>query len=257
MEPRIQYAKTKDGVSIAYYAIGEGPATLYMPPLPFRHIQRQWELMPQDRQIADLLLSRGRRLVQFDARGMGSSSRVEEFDIDGFVSDLEAVVDALDIEQFDLAAVTYSTPIAIAYAERHPEQLSHLVLISPFARGSEALDSPIGNALRAMRGQEWEVYTRSVMQIINGWEQSEFAQQMTAIMREAIRPEDLLKIMDAVEGFDVSSLLGRVDVPTFVVHSGSLIPIEARLLVSKIAMRRFKTLHILDPERLRALVDAT
>ena len=154
MEPRIQYSKTTDGVSIAYYALGEGPAVVYMPPLPFRHIQRQWELMPQDRQIADLLAAQRRRFVQFDARGMGSSSRVESFDIDGFVADLEAVADALDLEQFDLAAVTYSTPIAIAYAARHPERLSHLVLLSPFARGSEALDTPVGRALRAIRGQE-------------------------------------------------------------------------------------------------------
>jgi class 3 adenylate cyclase/pimeloyl-ACP methyl ester carboxylesterase len=226
--PTIRYAKTSDGVSIAYYAIGGGQAGVYMPAIPFRHIQRQWEIMPQDRQIAELVVSRGRRLVQFDPRGMGSSSHVETFNLEGFVADLEAVVDALDLESFDLTAVTYSTPVAMSYAARHPERLSRLVLIGPFSHGSTALDTPIGSALRAIRGQDWEIYTRTVMQIIVGWEQTDGARQMSTILREAIRPEDLLKIMDTVESFDVADLLAQVRVQTLVVHlsASQLIPVE-------------------------------
>ena len=225
--PQIQYAKTGDGVSIAYYAIGEGPAVVFMWAIPFRHIQRQWEILSLDRQIADLAASQGRRAVQFDPRGMGSSSRVEAFDLDGLIADLEAVVDALNLETFDLVALTYSTPIAIAYAARHPERLSKLALIGPFARGSVALDTPVGNALRAIRGQAWEVYARSVTQMAIGWEDSELARQLSSVLQEAIRPEDLGKIMDTVEGFDVADLLGQVHAQTLVVQStGQLIPIE-------------------------------
>jgi class 3 adenylate cyclase len=231
VEPHIRYAKTSDGVSIAYYAIGEGEAGVYMPTIPFRHIQRQWEVMPQDRQIAELAVGRSRRLVQFDPRGMGSSSRVEAFDLDGFVADLEAVVDALDLEQFSLTAISYSTPVAIAYAARHPERVSQLALVYPFANGHKALDNPIGSALRAIRGQDWEIYTRTVMQIIVGWEQTDATRQMSTILQDAIRPEDLLKIMDAVEGFDVEELLGQVRAQTLVIHlssssSSNLIPVE-------------------------------
>jgi hypothetical protein len=42
MEPRIQYAKTKDGVSIAFWTLGEGMPMVYMPDLPFSHIQMEW-----------------------------------------------------------------------------------------------------------------------------------------------------------------------------------------------------------------------
>ena len=81
--PTIQCADTGDGVSIAYYTMGEGAALVLMPPLRFRHILRQWELEPSpDRQVAQFLLSRGRRFVQFDPRGMGSSSAVEELSLD-------------------------------------------------------------------------------------------------------------------------------------------------------------------------------
>jgi len=44
-EPRIQYAKTKDGVSIAYWTLGEGvPPLVQMPVLPFSHCQGEWQL---------------------------------------------------------------------------------------------------------------------------------------------------------------------------------------------------------------------
>jgi class 3 adenylate cyclase/pimeloyl-ACP methyl ester carboxylesterase len=243
--PPIQYCKTSDGVSIAYYAVGEGPAVVSMMALPFRHIQRQWEISPQDQQIAELLVAQNRRFVQFDPRGMGSSSRVEAFDLDGFVADLEAVVDSLGLEQFDLVAITYSTPVAIAYAARHLDQLSNLVLISPFARGTEALDNPIGKTVRAIRGQDWEVYTKSVMHVVVGWERAEFAQQQSAILREAVRPEDGPKIFEAVDRFDVTALLDGVRVPTLVLAnqvSGGLIPSEhARVVAAGIPGAQFVT----------------
>ena len=226
--PTIRYAKTSDGVSIAYYAIGEGPAVVYMPAIHFRHIQMQWEIMPQDMQMAGFVTAAGCKFVQFDPRGMGSSSQVEAFDLDGFVTDLEAVAGALGLEQFSLAASTYSTPVAIAYAARHPEQISRLALLGAFADGSKALDTPTGNALRAIRGQDWEIYTRSVMQIISGWEQTDVTRQMSTILHEAIRPADVLKIMDAVEAFDVADLLCQVQAQTLVLHSpaSQLIPTE-------------------------------
>ncbi len=46
MEPRIQYAKTADGVSIAYATVGQGmPVPLViMPNIPFSHIQLEWQI---------------------------------------------------------------------------------------------------------------------------------------------------------------------------------------------------------------------
>ncbi len=44
MEPRIQYAQTKDGVSIAFYTMGEGPPHVAMPILPLSHLEKMWQL---------------------------------------------------------------------------------------------------------------------------------------------------------------------------------------------------------------------
>lgn len=40
-DPRIQYATTSDGVSIAYFSMGEGPPMIITPPIPYSHLQIQ------------------------------------------------------------------------------------------------------------------------------------------------------------------------------------------------------------------------
>ena len=105
--PPVQFARTSDGVNIAYCTVGDGKALVYMPGIPFRHVSLLWSLSEADRQTAGLLASLGRRWVMFDARGMGSSSTVDSFSLDGFVADLDAVADKLGLDQFDLLATTY------------------------------------------------------------------------------------------------------------------------------------------------------
>ena len=71
MEPRIQYATTSDGVSIAYWTLGEGPPLIWMPPLPISHIQMEWQI-PEWR-AWDERLAKNRTLIRYDSRGSGLS----------------------------------------------------------------------------------------------------------------------------------------------------------------------------------------
>jgi len=57
MEPRIQYAKTSDGVSIAYCAMGEGTPLVYMP-AQISHVQLEWQNPDVRRWYARMLLDR-------------------------------------------------------------------------------------------------------------------------------------------------------------------------------------------------------
>src|SRR3989304_262884 len=118
-EPRIQYATTSDGVSIAFWTRGEGAPLVYMPDL-FSHIQLEWQ-NPAIRAVYERLAER-RMLVRYDGRGRGLSDRdVRDYSLDALVLDLEAVVDHLGLERFALIAVTHSGPVAIVYAASHPE----------------------------------------------------------------------------------------------------------------------------------------
>ena len=72
MDPQIQYAKTEDGVNIAYSTLGEGKPFVFMP-APFSHLQLDWET-PEFR-IWYEQLAEERMLVRYDIRGTGLSDR--------------------------------------------------------------------------------------------------------------------------------------------------------------------------------------
>jgi len=73
MEPRIQYAKAKDGVSIAFWTMGEGtPPLLFWSSAPFSHIELLWQ-QPALRAFYEHIAYK-RKLVVFDPRGLGMSA---------------------------------------------------------------------------------------------------------------------------------------------------------------------------------------
>jgi pimeloyl-ACP methyl ester carboxylesterase len=122
----VAYVTTADGVRIAWATHGRGRPIVSMPPLPFRHIELEWE-SPEDGRWLERLAAR-HRLVQYDPRGMGLSDRnVTAYSLDALLLDLDAVVQSLP-EPPALFAAVNSGPLAIVYAARHPERVSHLVL---------------------------------------------------------------------------------------------------------------------------------
>jgi len=81
MEPRIQYAKTKDGVSIAFWTLGEGRPYVQMPTLPWSHIQLEWQ-DPGCRRWYERMAEKA-RVIRYDRRGTGLSDRdVTDFSLD-------------------------------------------------------------------------------------------------------------------------------------------------------------------------------
>src|SRR3989304_1050151 len=115
MEPRIQYAKTSDGVSIAFFTEGEGMPFLNVPGMPMSNVQRQRK-MPRLREALAFAAARY-KLVAFDRRGFGLSQRdVADFSLETLVLDLEAVVDHLALERFALSTGILGGPVGIAYA---------------------------------------------------------------------------------------------------------------------------------------------
>ncbi len=69
MEPRIQYAQTEDGVSIAFATVGEGRPFVWVTAIPYSHCQRAWEF-PELRRYFEAI-GRNRKLIRYDHRGTG------------------------------------------------------------------------------------------------------------------------------------------------------------------------------------------
>jgi class 3 adenylate cyclase len=183
-----------------------------MPPLPWSHIQLEWQ-DPNYRRWYERL-ARNKRLVRYDSRGSGLSQRtVTDCSLDSLMLDLEAVVERLGFERFALAGVIFSGPVAIAYAARHPEKVSHLFLWCTCARTS-ALQSPQLRTLGGLR-DDWEFFTETIAHgMVAGWAADEEGHRFAALMRESATPQ----ILEAMPGLDVTDLLPRVQAPTLVLH---------------------------------------
>jgi len=245
MEPRIQYAQTADGVSIAFYTLGDGMHLVLMPPIPWSHIQLEWQ-DPEGRRWYERL-SEKRKLVRYDGRGTGLSDReVTDFSLDAQMLDLEAVVDRLGLERFALFAFTNSGPAAIAYAAQHPERVSHLVLWCSWVRASDWSHSPQLRALRGLVNRDWETYTETYAHVAVGWSAGAEAQQAAALMRESVTQGAMQAWAEAVRRFDVTDLLPQVRSPTLVFHRRQfpLLDVEvARGLSSRIPDARLALLE--------------
>jgi len=214
MEPRIQYAKTSDGVSIAYYAIGQGPPLVRMSNIPASHLQVEWQI-PGFREAHERMAQQW-TLVRFDPRGCGLSDReVADFSVEALVRDLEAVADRLELPPFRLIANTNATPPAIAYAAQHPDRLSHLALWHGYPRALPPW-RPAVEGLLALAERDWGLAIDSYLHSAFTWDEGESASAGALLVREAIGRETFLSFFRQFLNWDVSDQLPLVKTPTLV-----------------------------------------
>jgi class 3 adenylate cyclase len=213
MEPRIQYTHTADGVSIAFWTLGEGVPVVQMPNPPWSHMLLEWQ-NPDQRRWYERMAEK-RKVIRYDGRGNGLSDRnVTDYSVDAHVLDLEAVVDRLGVQRFVLAGTFTACSIAIAYAARHPEAVSHLVLWCPWARPRGAR----AHALRALIEGDWELFLETVAHAAFGWWTDEEAHRQVAYMRECVTAEAARAIFSALGEFDVATVLTQVRSPTLILQ---------------------------------------
>ncbi len=218
MEPRIEYARAADGVSIAFWTLGDGPPFVSMPNVPWSHIEQEWRV-PELHQWFQRIAEK-RTVVRYDSRGSGLSDRdVDDYSLDAHVLDLEAVVNHLGLETFNLFGPLHSGPAAIAYTALHPDRISRLILWCTYAHGAEEYgSSPQLQATRVLLDQDWEVYTETMAHVTWGWSTGEKAREFAAFIREAVSREVVKAVRDAIDHYDVVDLLPLVKAPTLVLH---------------------------------------
>jgi pimeloyl-ACP methyl ester carboxylesterase/DNA-binding CsgD family transcriptional regulator len=222
MEPRIQYARTSDGVNIAFATWGRG-RPIVLPSNVWGNIG--WQVKLPDVWL-DIFSRLGWRLVTFDGRGMGLSDRTQtDFSLEARLKDLEAVVSALAADSFGLFAFSLSGFAAIAYAAEHPERVSHLVLSDTFASGAEYYASvPQMRALRALgepASNEWEFFLFTLANAALKFSDATAARQRVGLMRAGMTPDAFFRFRAASMEIDVTPLLRSVTVPTLVLHTES------------------------------------
>jgi len=254
MEPRIQYAKTSDGVRIAFATYGEGAPIVWATQPLASHVQREWQ-QPMLRATYSRLVAQGRMLVRFDPRGVGLSDRdVDDLSLDAWLLDMEAVVDHLGLKTFGLLGLEHGGLTAMGYAVRHPERVTHLVLVNCLARGADVLATPRGRAFMGLV-DDFEMWSENVGAMVFGFGREE-TRNYGEFIRACVDPKFLRRFSEARVATDVTGLLSQITTPTLVVrHSGlEWLPMDAtRELVSGIPNARLLVIEGMygdNPEQL-------
>jgi pimeloyl-ACP methyl ester carboxylesterase/DNA-binding CsgD family transcriptional regulator len=245
----IRFARSQEGVRLAYASSGHGPP-LVKTATWLSHLEYDWE-SPVWRHWLEELSARC-RLLRYDERGCGLSDwDVPDLGFDSWVRDFETLVDAAGLERFAILGLSQGAPVAIAYAAKHPERVTHLVLHGGYARG---------RLVRAQRPEQVEEAEMMCRLAEIGWGKSDpaFRQFFTTqfipggtpqqhawfneLERLSTSPRNAARFMRAFNTIDVTALLPRVRCPTLVLHSqrDARVPFdEGRLIASGIPNAEF------------------
>lgn len=253
MQQEIHFCRSADHVRIAYALSGQGPplvkAANYL-----THLEHDWS-SPVWRHWMQAL-SETNRLIRYDARGSGLSDwDVATYNMDAWVRDLEAVTDALGLERFDLLGISQGSAVCVAYAVKHPERVSHIILYGGYARGRFHRDldtagqleaEALINLIRVGWGQENPAFRQLFSTMLMPEADLEQMASLNQLAQISATPENAARMERAFYEIDVRDLAPHVAAPTLVLHprQDASIPVEeSRLLASLIPGARFVQLE--------------
>ena len=257
-EQTVRYCSAHDGTRLAYSIVGEGPP-LVKTANWLNHIEYDWTSPLWRHWIREL--TDHRTLIRYDERANGMSDwETPELSLDAFVDDLACVVDAAQVDTFDLFAISQGAAVAIAYAVRHPERVRKLIICNGYAQGWAVRADPAELARReamiTLSEMGWGSDNPNYRQIFTGiyipggsHEQMDWFNEM---QRRSTSPKNAVALQRVLGRLDVLGLLDKVKTPTLVFHSrrDQAVPFsQGELLASKIPDATFVPLdsdnHIL------------
>jgi pimeloyl-ACP methyl ester carboxylesterase/DNA-binding winged helix-turn-helix (wHTH) protein len=231
----ITFCRTPDGVNLAVATSGDG-LPLVKTANWLNHLEFDWQ-SPIWSPMLNLLSERC-RLVRYDERGTGLSDwNVNEISFDAFVRDLETVVDTLGLERFALLGISQGAAVSIAYATRHPDRVSRLILYGGFSvgwrkSGSAKLISQLEALLTLVRhgwGQDNPAFRQIFTSLFVPGATDEEAKWWNDLERASTSPENAIRLIDTFGVIDVRDLLPQVKAPTLVIHSRGDLPVPFKL----------------------------
>jgi pimeloyl-ACP methyl ester carboxylesterase len=223
VDQEIKFCRAADGVRLAYSTVGRGPVLLRTAHW-LNHLQHDWDNAVWGPMLRGLAAEH--TLIRCDSRGNGLSDwEVADISFDAWVSDLETVVEAVGVKRFALLGVSQSCSVSIAYAVRHPERVSRLILYGGFALGA-CLRSPAARerhkAMATLVRLEWGADNPIIRQIFG----TEFVPDAPKDLFDSFNEwqrlvttgECAARYLLTTGEIDVRDLLPKVAVPTLVMH---------------------------------------
>jgi pimeloyl-ACP methyl ester carboxylesterase/DNA-binding winged helix-turn-helix (wHTH) protein len=226
LEQHIHFCTTSDGTRLAYATAGSGPP-LVKAANWMTHLDYDWD-SPVWRHWLEGLAD-GRTLIRYDERGCGLSDwDVERFRFSDWVDDLEQVVDTVGLDRFPLLGVSQGAAVAIAFAVRHPERVSRLVLWGGYGRG---------RLVRSSTPEERREAALDLELARVGWgrDDATFRQVFTSqflptgtreqwdlfneLQRRTTSPDNAVRFLEVFAEIDVTELATEVRCPTLILHA--------------------------------------
>ena len=214
----IQYARTDDGVNIAYWTLGEGPPLVIVHPGAMSHGELEWRVPEIRAFLSDL--AQTHQVIRFDHRCRGLSDCPEtDFGLGDHVADLAAVVEAVGLASFDLIGIAHGGPTAIRYAAQHSDRVRRLVLQ---AVSHAFMKSPDGDsvvqAMTALAQFDADTWAENVALWANTHQQP--SDELQALCRHSVDPQFVRALRPALAQHDTSDDLSALSMPVLVLHSG-------------------------------------
>jgi pimeloyl-ACP methyl ester carboxylesterase/DNA-binding CsgD family transcriptional regulator len=249
----IHYVRASDGLQLAWADAGAGPAVVKAANW-LTHLEYEWE-SPVWRHWLRFFCDHF-RFIRYDERGCGMTDwRVGELSVPRWTDDLEAVVEAArPKEPFALLGISQGAAACLAYAVRHPERVSHLVLYGAYARGWSHRAMPAGEreynavieAARVGWGKDIPAFRQVFTSRFIPGATPEQTTWFNELCRKSTTAEIAADLLRSRGSLDVVDLLDRIRTPTLVLHGrdDAVVPVaEGRLLASRIPGAEFVELE--------------
>ena len=213
--PPIQYARTDDGVNIAYWTLGDRTnPPLIIVPWGMSHLTAEWEIASF--QAAYTRLALKFFVIAYDSRGSGLSQRkTDDLSLAGFATDIEAIAAQLGLRRYALLTNSMAAMPAVVHAADRPTAVSHLVLWTP-VNGSAVRSSLEGRALRSAALVDFAMWRHALAAIWTAHAQVAGTRALAAMLEQAVTAEHHQAVRNAQASWDVTDDLPRVQAKTLV-----------------------------------------
>lgn len=184
------------------------------------------------------------RLILFDKRGIGLSDRPGSIDLNAWVDDAMAVLDAVGSRRAAILGISAGSPTAIEFAATHPERTSALVLFGGWARLSTADDYVVGTDIGALESflahseAKWGTGVGASTAAPSRAKDPAARDYLARLQTLSASPAAAGTFLRAMGSVDVRDALPKVQAPTLILHAerDKQVPVEAaRLLEDVIA----------------------
>ena len=216
---QIRFCATPSGVRIAYATVGSGPALL-VPPGWISHLELLWQ--DSAYRAFFMPLTAVGTVVEFDRPGCGLSEPwpgpLARQGLDADIEVLEAVVDHLGLDHFDLLGISLGAPVSVAFAARFPERVGRLVLYGGYADGAQIASPRVRAAMLDMISAHWGLGSELLADVFLPEGSTEAKANFARLQREATSVQTAVELLAQCYETRVSELLAQVSAPTLVLH---------------------------------------